>query len=137
MAIVKIRLFITFILIVIYIILNIIIAPMDLAVDLSQYDNNAKQYIVRGAMQQDIGISDSVSAIVTKNKFYGKIIQRGVNTDLYLFKILRMPLKRQGINFYYLHILFVFLISTLLFLSFERRKPQYENLPTDSIDFNN
>lgn len=58
---------------------------------------------------QDDGVSfgDSVSFLIERPKIYGVIIQDAIESKLYLFNFLPIPLARQGFNFFYLHLPFL------------------------------
>ena len=67
-----------------------------------------------------LGISESVTVTVTRQRFYGKIIEI-VAADskvvyVYLFNFLKLPLRVHAINFLYFHIGIIFLIVLLFFI---------------------
>ena len=61
-----------------------------------------------------VGMGDMVSVTVTRQRWYGKIIEQAGRESkvsyLYLFWILKMPLAVNDFHFIYLHFLMLFLL---------------------------
>lgn len=88
----------------------------------SQIELNNNQYkgFCNASICEKVGMSDSVSIEVVKNRWYGKIVensdQNGNLNNLYLFKIIKIPTNKNGFSFFWIHISFlIFLI--IIFLS--------------------
>ena len=64
----------------------------------------------------EIGVSDSVSVSVIRNRFYGNIIVEGETEYLYLLKLIKIPKKVAGHNFYIFHFIFLIVILIIAFL---------------------
>ncbi len=87
------------------------------------YANNVEQS--NSGQGVKVGVGESVSVTVQRNRWYGKIIEN-VGDDskisyIYLFNFLRLPLIINKFNFIYVHILMLVAIASLS-VFFWRRK---------------
>ena len=71
-----------------------------------------------------VGVSDSVSVIATKHRFYGKIIERNGDKILYLFYLIRVPIKVKSFDYTFIHIFFIIFFVFLLLRSQENKMRQ-------------
>ena len=84
--------------------------------NLLDFDNNSED--ISGAML-DMSVLDNVEVTVIRNRWYGQIIENtnqdvSKNTnDLYLFKVVKLPIEIGGINLTLIHSV----VAMLLFLS--------------------
>jgi len=75
--------------------------------------------IIKGGTTVNIGVSESVSVTVTRNKFYGTIIINNGKEYLYLFDFIMLPKKIKNYNFIWFHLIFlsiIILVSILIFI---------------------
>lgn len=83
------------------------------------------------AMDVKVGVSDSVSVTVVRNRFYGTIVENagseGIVSYVYLFNLLKLPLIVKGFHFGYLHLIMV-LFSIGLFVFLTRIEKRYDSL---------
>ncbi len=72
---------------------------------------------VAGGGPVKVGMGDMVSVTVTRQRWYGKIIEQAGKESrvsyLYLFWILKMPLAVNDFHFLYLHFLMLFLLIVM------------------------
>ena len=68
-----------------------------------------------GGDSQKIGLGSSVSLSINRPRPYGNTVESGGNSKLYLFGLIPLPLKSNGINFIYFHIIFALIIVILLY----------------------
>ena len=84
---------------------------------------NVNNYFGTARLQQgndygevNLGVSDSVSVQVVRNRFYGKIIENEQASDLYFFNTIKLPLKNHDYNFIWIHVLFLILWVSFLII---------------------
>ena len=70
----------------------------------------------------EIPIKEKVTVAVTRPRWYGTIEESDGCAWLYLFGLVRLPLKTKTENFLPYHLIFVFLVFSLTLLSSKRRK---------------
>lgn len=82
----------------------------------SQETINAGGAFGEGAVK--VGMGDMVSVTVTRQRWYGKIIEQAGKESkvsyLYLFWILKMPLAVNDFHFLYLHFIMLFLLIAMV-----------------------
>jgi len=65
----------------------------------------------------EVKVSDSVGVNVLRNRWYGRIIEthnKDTTTSyLYIFKIVKLPLMVNNINYVYVHLLFILILITI------------------------
>ena len=90
---------------------------------------------------QRLGFGESVSVSVKRNRWYGIIYESGAVSNLYIFQVLRLPLKNDNFNFKIIH--FIFFLLVILFLMFyyikyrnnERRSNYHEKHIQNSANY--
>jgi len=84
-----------------------------------------------GDIQSDginIGFSDSVSASFVKHRFYGTIYGSGEESKLKLFNLVKVPLKKNGINYAYIHFIFLLgILVSILIIALRSTKENFIN----------
>ena len=78
-----------------------------------------------------IGFGDKVEVTVTRNRWYGKIIEnsypKGKTATLYLFNFITLPLNAKGKSFFLIHTIFlVFLVFFLYFTNKKMKQKDFE-----------
>ena len=77
-----------------------------------------------------MGVNDKVDVTVTRNRWYGTIIENsGLETTskLYLFNLIALPLKSGGKSLFFMHlILLALLISSLFFINNKIKRYEFE-----------
>jgi len=68
------------------------------------------------SMSEQIGISDDVSVTVVRERFYGKIYQYDEDSYVYLLYFVKLPLKIDGKDYLWFHVLFTVIVLVSLFL---------------------
>jgi len=64
-----------------------------------------------------VSVGNLVSVRAEKNRIYGKIIEEGGASKLYLFYFIPLPLKSNNFRFFWAHTLFsIFMISIMVYL---------------------
>lgn len=80
--------------------------------------NNETLSALESGKDQAVGLGDSVTIGVKRNKLYGNIIGPDDDTTLNLFNFIKVPMRRNGINYKWIHISFLTsLILTLIILT--------------------
>ncbi len=74
---------------------------------------------------QKIGFSDAVSIEVTRKRFYGTILENGNRKNLYLMNVIPITLYAYGINYIWVHVVFVMVLSIWIFLATIKTKRRY------------
>ena len=69
-----------------------------------------------------ISISDSVSVSVYRERIYGNIYENNGNSKLYLLWFVPLPLKSRGIGYVKFHILFLILLTLLLYKVYKKKE---------------
>ena len=90
------------------IVINIISNIMSISLPSTGYASNSYE-----GGDVVIGLSDSVQATVTRNRFYGTIIEnngKAKSSTLYLFNFIRIPLYSNGKN-----LILIYTFKTLYF----------------------
>lgn len=70
---------------------------------------------ISGGGSQKIGLGDSVSVSIKRNRPYGSILEENGNSKLKLLGLIPLPLKSDGINFIYFHLIFAAIIIYFLY----------------------
>lgn len=70
----------------------------------------------------EIPVQEKVTVAVHRQRWYGTIEESDGCAWLYLFSLIRLPMKTKTENFLPYHLIFVFLIFSLTLLSSKRRK---------------
>lgn len=91
------------------------------------YTTNKEQINSGGGV--NVGVGESVSVMVQRNRWYGKIIEN-VGDDskisyVYLFNFLRLPLASGSFNFVYLHVIMLIAIVPVSIFIFRRKKDRF------------
>lgn len=73
---------------------------------------------------QVVGVSDSVSIGVLRPRPYGKIIEIGDNSKLYLLNFIPLPLKYNGTNYEIYHLIFACLLIFYIHKTRQKEKLQ-------------
>jgi len=109
------------IIIIAYLILvNLSVYVVGLSLD--NYVNNT--YYDDGNIR--IGMSDSVSFQVVRNRIYGTIKISGDNEYLYFLKIIPIPLEIGGFNYLFVHLIFVLFLIFVLSGKEEEKEKVYK-----------
>jgi len=88
-------------------------------------------FSANGGSMLNLGVSDSVSIKVTRERFYGFIEVNNGSEYLYFLWFLKLPKKIQGYNFYYFHLIFL----VILFLIILNKSPEKEKTYKEEIPF--
>lgn len=84
-----------------------------------------------GGSNVQLGVSDDIQVYVTRNRWYGKIIEENKVEFVYLFGFLKLPLKIGNFSFLWLHaIVFIVLIGLPIMISIidKRRFNGYDRM---------
>ena len=85
--------------------------------------------MISGGFNVRVGFSDSVSVMVTRNRWYGEIIINNGEAYLYLFNLIKLPHKIQSYNFIIFHIIFLITLILFIILIFTKKKVYKEETP--------
>lgn len=97
-----------------------IYATIDFSQNIEGFNN---EQIIDGGTNVIIGMSDDVSVSVTRDRWYGTIIENGDTKNLYFFDKIKLPLLINGINYVLYHIVFLILmICSILIYEFQKKK---------------
>lgn len=107
----KFKKIISFIIILIVYILLINQVPLFLKENLFK---QSKINIGNSQTEVNIGMSENIVVTVTRNRFYGRIIEEDNYSYIYLFYFIRLPLSYKNFNFLYIHFIFLLVYSYLL-----------------------
>jgi hypothetical protein len=115
------KLAISFFMIVLYlIIINLSVYVLSISFDVG----NNYSYYDDGSIR--LGMSDSVSVEVVRNRIYGTIKISGDNEVLYLFGIIPVPLEIGGLKYSFVHLIF---LSFIIYFNFKKQKVYKEDKP--------
>ena len=84
---------------------------------------------ISGDFNIQIGISNSVGIIVTRNRWYGKIIIINGIEHLYLLNLIKLPKRIKSYNFIIFHLIFLTIIILFTILIFTKNKVYKEEIP--------
>lgn len=83
------------------------------------------QIFEKNKSAEEVSVSDSVSFMVKRPRWYGTIYTNGVNSELYLLNIISLPLKRNGTNLVYIHLFVIFgLLLVNIIIHRNKYKPE-------------
>ena len=85
--------------------------------------------IISGGLSIVVSMSDSVGIVVTKERFYGTIIETNGEAYLYLFNLVKLPHKIQSYNFIIFHLIFLITLILFTILIFTKKKVYKEEEP--------
>jgi len=90
-------------LLVVYIlVINFIAAGLGSSVNsVSGEDSNSNGSMIK------LGVSDSVSVSVVRERFYGVYHISNGNNNLFLFWLIKVPVEIKGFSFFWIHLIFV------------------------------
>lgn len=77
------------------------------------YTNNTQQFIDDGNVK--LNVQDQVSVSVQRNRFYGTIMESNKNSYVDLLGFIKLPLRKDNINFIYFHVVFLTIIAILIY----------------------
>jgi len=112
--------------IVYVLIINIFASILSISIE------NAEIRSSNGGGMLKIGVSESVSILVTRNRWYGKILEENGHSILYLFRFVKLPIRVKKLNFIYYHVIFLFILTALIILFslnkkvYKDKKPNYD-----------
>lgn len=89
--------------------------PLNLAIQ-----DNYNSQIDDGNVK--IGVSDSVSVSVYRQRIYGNIYETNGNSKLYLFGFAPIPLKSKGIGYIKFHIVFLALLALFSYKIYKKKE---------------
>lgn len=82
-----------------------------------------------GGSNVQLGVSDEVSVTVTRNRWYGQLNDENGIQVLYLFKMIKIPLKTNSINFLFIHeIVLVILVGLPIKEIIDKRRLEHEHM---------
>ena len=110
-----------------YVVLINLVAPLVAFQNSGAADSNSVTGNDGGGVK--VGMSDSVSVTVQRNRWYGKIIENAGDDSrisyVYLFNFLRLPLIANKFNFVYVHILMLIAIMSVSVFFWRRKKDKF------------
>lgn len=79
-----------------------------------------------GAFCTKLKVGEGVSVSVVRNRWYGQIFEGGESRTLYLFKLIKLPLEKEGKDYVLFHLVFI-ITWIFLFIKFlnEPKNPGY------------
>ena len=76
--------------------------------------SGTEQESINGGADVKIGVSDSIDVTITRNRFYGKIMESGSTSTLYIFNILKIPLKVNGRSLLFANLILI--LALIIFI---------------------
>ena len=118
------------------IILTVIIAGYIVLINLAAFITQLGGFTYIESIEQSdsgqgvkVGVAESVSVTVQRNRWYGKIIENAGDDSkisyVYLLNFLRLPLIINKFNFVYVHIIMLILIVPVSIFFWRRKKRFY------------
>lgn len=95
---------------------------------LSLKNNQSDTPTSLSSTQVELNMGNSLGVSIVRNRWYGKIYEVDGSRTIYLFKLIKLPLEKNGKDYLLFHILFLFVWSFfLLKILYIKEYPEVQN----------
>jgi len=71
-----------------------------------------------------LGVSDSVSVKVVRERFYGVYYISNGDNNLYLLNLVKVPIEIKGFSFFWIHLIFMLSWSVMVWFMLDEKVPK-------------